>query len=48
MSASAVLMMLIANYLGLRRSDADYMRLAERWSKVAAITFAVGSSPAPS
>jgi Cytochrome bd terminal oxidase subunit I len=37
------LMMLIANYLGLRRNDADYMRLAERWSKVAAVTFAVGA-----
>ena len=37
------LMMLIANYLGLRRSDPDYMRLAERWSKVAAVTFAVGA-----
>ena len=37
------LMMLIANYLGLRRDDADYMRLAERWSKVAAVTFAVGA-----
>ena len=36
-------MMLIANYLGLRRNDADYMRLAERWSKVAAVTFAVGA-----
>jgi len=37
------LMMLIANYLGLRRSDPDYLRLAERWSKVAAVTFAVGA-----
>ena len=37
------LLMLIANYLGLRRDDADYMRLAERWSKVAAVTFAVGA-----
>jgi cytochrome d ubiquinol oxidase subunit I len=37
------LMMLIANYLGLRRNDADYLRLAERWSKVAAVTFAVGA-----
>jgi cytochrome d ubiquinol oxidase subunit I len=37
------LMMVIANYLGLRRSDPDYMRLAERWSKVAAVTFAVGA-----
>lgn len=37
------LLMLIANYLGLRRDDPDYMRLAERWSKVAAVTFAVGA-----
>ena len=37
------LMMLIANYLGLRRNDPDYLRLAERWSKVAAVTFAVGA-----
>ena len=37
------LFMLIANYLGLRRDDPDYMRLAERWSKVAAVTFAVGA-----
>jgi hypothetical protein len=33
------LMMLIANYRGLRRNDADCMRLAERWSKVAAVTY---------
>ena len=37
------LLMVIANYLGLRRDDADYMRLARRWSKVAAVTFAVGA-----
>jgi len=37
------LLMLIANYLGLRKDDPDYMRLAERWSKVAAVTFAVGA-----
>ena len=37
------LMMLIANYLGLRKDDPDYMRLAERWSKVAGVTFAVGA-----
>jgi cytochrome bd ubiquinol oxidase subunit I len=36
-------MMLIANYRGLRRNDPDAMRLAERWSKVAAVTFAVGA-----
>jgi cytochrome d ubiquinol oxidase subunit I len=37
------LMILIANFIGLRRRDPDYMRLAERWSKVAAVTFAVGA-----
>jgi cytochrome d ubiquinol oxidase subunit I len=36
-------LMLIANYLGLRRNDADALRLAQRWSKVAAVTFAVGA-----
>jgi cytochrome d ubiquinol oxidase subunit I len=36
-------MMLIANYIGLRRNDPDALRLAERWSKVAAVTFAVGA-----
>jgi cytochrome d ubiquinol oxidase subunit I len=36
-------MMLIANYIGLRRGDADALRLAERWSKVAAVLFAVGA-----
>jgi cytochrome bd ubiquinol oxidase subunit I len=36
-------MMLIANYRGLRRDDADAMQLARRWSKVAAVTFAVGA-----
>jgi cytochrome bd ubiquinol oxidase subunit I len=34
---------LIANYLGLRRGDADALRLAQRWSKVAAVTFVVGA-----
>jgi len=34
---------LTANYLGLRRGDADAMRLARRWSKVMAVTFAVGA-----
>ncbi len=34
---------LTANYLGLRRGDEDSMRLARRWSKVAAVTFATGA-----
>jgi cytochrome d ubiquinol oxidase subunit I len=36
-------MMLIANYRGLRKNDPEALRLAERWSKVAAVTFAVGA-----
>src|SRR4051812_7692650 len=35
-------MMLIANYRGLRHDDADALLLARRWSKVVAVTFAVG------
>jgi cytochrome bd ubiquinol oxidase subunit I len=34
---------LIANYLGLRRDDAVALGLAQRWSKVAAVTFIVGA-----
>jgi cytochrome bd ubiquinol oxidase subunit I len=34
---------LIANYLGLRRNDAVALELAQRWSKVAAVTFVVGA-----
>jgi cytochrome d ubiquinol oxidase subunit I len=36
-------MMLIANYRGLRRGDPDALLLARRWSKVVAVTFAVGA-----
>ena len=36
-------MMLIANYRGLRRNDPVALELAQRWSKVAAVTFAVGA-----
>src|SRR6266513_4258983 len=35
--------MLVANYRGIRRHDTDAMLLAERWSKVAAVLFAVGA-----
>jgi cytochrome d ubiquinol oxidase subunit I len=34
---------LLANYLGLKRGDADAMELARRWSKAMAVTFAVGA-----
>ncbi|MEU9412866.1 cytochrome ubiquinol oxidase subunit I [Streptomyces sp. NPDC048281] len=36
-------LMLIANHRGLRRGDADALLLARRWSKVAAVLFAVGA-----
>jgi cytochrome d ubiquinol oxidase subunit I len=36
-------MMLIANYIGLRRNDPVALELARRWSKVAAVTIAVGA-----
>jgi cytochrome d ubiquinol oxidase subunit I len=36
-------MMLIANYRGLRHDDPVALELARRWSKVAAVTFAVGA-----
>lgn len=34
---------LLAHYRGLRRDDQDALRLAQRWSKVAAVLFAVGA-----
>src|SRR4051812_11382181 len=36
-------LMLIANYRGLRHDDADALKLARRWSKAVAVTFAVGA-----
>ncbi len=36
-------LMLIANYRGLRREDPDALKLARRWSKAVAVTFAVGA-----
>jgi cytochrome bd ubiquinol oxidase subunit I len=36
-------LMLIANYRGLHHQDADALKLAQRWSKVVAVTFAVGA-----
>ena len=36
-------LMLIANYRGLRHNDPDALRLAQRWSKAVAVTFAVGA-----
>ena len=36
-------MALIANYRGIKRGDGDALRLAQRWSKYMAVTFAVGA-----
>ena len=36
-------LMLIANYIGLKRDDPVALGLARRWSKVAAVLFAVGA-----
>jgi cytochrome d ubiquinol oxidase subunit I len=36
-------LMVIANYLGLRRNDPPALELAQRWSKAVAVTFAVGA-----
>src|SRR5919197_3636496 len=34
---------LIANYRGWKKNDDDAMELARRWSKVMAVTFAIGA-----
>jgi cytochrome bd ubiquinol oxidase subunit I len=36
-------LMLVANYRGIRHADHDALLLAERWSKVSAVLFAVGA-----
>src|SRR5690242_11246342 len=36
-------LMLLMNYRGLRRGDADALLLARRWSQVSAVLFAVGA-----
>ena len=36
-------LMVIANYRGLRHDDKDALKLARRWSKAVAVTFAVGA-----
>jgi cytochrome bd ubiquinol oxidase subunit I len=43
LGVSWALMALIANYKGIKHGDADAMRLAQRWSKYMAVTFAVGA-----
>jgi cytochrome bd ubiquinol oxidase subunit I len=36
-------MVLVANYIGLKKNDRDSLELAQRWSKAMAVTFAVGA-----
>jgi cytochrome d ubiquinol oxidase subunit I len=36
-------MTLVANYRAIKKADADALRLAQRWSKYMAVTFAVGA-----
>src|ERR1700709_64174 len=36
-------MVLVANYVGLKKNDHDAIELAQRWSKAMAVTFAVGA-----
>jgi cytochrome d ubiquinol oxidase subunit I len=43
LGVSWAFMVLIANYRGIKKKDADAMRLAQRWSKYMAVTFAVGA-----
>ena len=43
LGVSWAFMALIANYRGVKHSDADAFRLAQRWSKYMAVTFAVGA-----
>lgn len=43
LGVSWAFMTLIANYKGVRHGDADALRLAQRWSRYMAVTFAVGA-----
>ncbi len=43
LGVSWAFMVLVANYRGIRRGDADALLLAQRWSKYMAVTFAVGA-----
>jgi cytochrome bd ubiquinol oxidase subunit I len=43
LGVSWAVMTLIANYRGVKHGDADALRLAHRWSKYMAVTFAVGA-----
>ena len=43
LGVSWAFMVLIANYRGIKHDDRDALRLAQRWSKYMAVTFAVGA-----
>ncbi len=43
LGVSWAFMALIANYRGIKKGDADAIKLAQRWSKYMAVTFAVGA-----
>ncbi|MDM7855541.1 cytochrome ubiquinol oxidase subunit I [Cellulomonas alba] len=43
LGVSWAFMTLVANYRGIKHHDADALRLAQRWSKYMAVTFAVGA-----
>jgi cytochrome d ubiquinol oxidase subunit I len=43
LGVSWAFMVLVANYKGIKRGDADALLLAQRWSKYMAVTFAVGA-----
>ncbi len=43
LGVSWAFMSLVANYRAIRHDDADALRLAQRWSKFMAVTFAVGA-----
>jgi cytochrome bd ubiquinol oxidase subunit I len=43
LGVSWAFMVLVANYRGVKHGDADALRLAQRWSKYMAVTFAVGA-----
>jgi cytochrome d ubiquinol oxidase subunit I len=43
LGVSWAFMTLIANYRGIKHDDADALRLAQRWSRYMAVTFAVGA-----
>jgi cytochrome d ubiquinol oxidase subunit I len=43
LGVSWAFMTLIANYRGIKKQDEDALRLAQRWSKYMAVTFAVGA-----